>query len=418
MITQEILSYPIIPYKKLFPSSIDEFLELFLGILDISTIEDGMSLDFDIDTRIDNSKVSPILRLARPEDAKYIADICNEVYQGTYPYKELMDKQAIDTMIRSPNHHFILFLVDEKVVGSFRCALDFEQKKGYMGGFMLKSPYQGIIDVVKAIIGSYVWMWTTFKERILVWYCENRTAHAASQYITAVCGIHTIAIFPNKDRFFHEIESDVMGIIYQNHILTTMRSDKNPQLIENTIDCFLYTDSLYNLGSFRIDDSEVLLDMNKIESLRGKVMISVSKDEHDYRHVSFSIPQDHTFFKFLHTPHIQNCEKVNYKVASCEDFFVFLEYFYQYMKEYKIRYSELFVSAYDHEFQKLINAFGFSARGYIPCWKYQEKGDYFEDYIIFNLYHGELSNLDLLPEGLQLSELINLKKSKDKTARV
>ncbi len=414
MITQEILSYPVIPHQKLFPNSIDEFLELFIGILDLSTIEEGMSLDFDIDTRLDNQKISPILRLAKPEDAKVIADICNEVYQGTYPYKNLMDEQAIDIMIRSHNHHFILFLVDEEVVGCFRCALDFKQKKGYMGGFMLKSPYQGIIDVVKAIIGSYVWMWTTFKDRILVWYCENRTAHAASQYITAVCGIHTIAIFPNKDRFFHEIESDVMGITYQNHILTTMRPDKSPQLIENVIDCFLYTDSLYNLGNFRIDDSEVELDMNKIEILRGKVMVSVSKDEHNYHYVSFSIPENHTFFKFLHTPHIQNCEKVKYKVASCEDFFVFLEYFYHYMKEHEIRYSEIFISAYEHQFQKLINAFGFNARGYIPCWKYHEKENYFEDYIIFNIYHGELSNLDLLPEGLQLCELINLKKSENK----
>ena len=57
MITQEILSYPIIPYKKLFPSSINEFLELFIGILDLSTIEEGMRLDFVIDTRINNPKV-------------------------------------------------------------------------------------------------------------------------------------------------------------------------------------------------------------------------------------------------------------------------------------------------------------------------------------------------------------------------
>jgi hypothetical protein len=209
-----------------------------------------------------------------------------------------------------------------------------------------------------------------------------------------------------------------MGITYQNHILTTMRPDKNPQLIENAIDCFLYTDSLFNLGSFRIDDSGVELDMNKIENLRDKVSISLSKDDHNYQHVSFSIPENHASFNFLHTPHIQNCEKVNYKVTSCEEFFVFLEYFYHYMTEYKIRYSEIFISAYDHQFQKLINAFGFSARGYIPCWKYQEKEDYFEDYILFNFYQGELSNLDLLPEGLQLCDLINLNKSEDKTASI
>ena len=415
MITQEILPYPVVQYNNLFPNSIDAFLELFEGILDLESIEHGMSLDFVIDAKIDNQKVNPVLRLATPHDARAITEICSEVYKGTYPYFDLMDEQAVRNMIRSPDHHFILFLVEEQIVGCFRCALNRSQKRGYMGGFMLKSPYHGIIDVVKVIIGSYVWMWSTFKDEILIWYCENRTAHAASQYITAVCGIHTIAIFPNKDIFFHEIESDVMGITYQEKALSEMRSKENPQLIEDAIDSFLYADGLYNLGSFRIENSEMELDMDKVEKLREKIKISISEDAHQYQHVSFSLARSNAFFNFLHTPHIQNLEKVEYEVYSCEEFFVFLEYFNQYMKEHQIRYSEIFISAYNSQFQKIINSFGFHARGFVPCWKYHQQDKYFEDHIIFNWYQGEVSNLDLLPEGVQLLEMIGLNNSKEKS---
>lgn len=405
MITQELITYPVISYSKLFPRSIDAFLELFEGVLDCTTIEEGMSLDFTIDNKIDNPKVSPVLRLAKPEDADDITIICREVYQGTYPYRELMDSSEVREMIKSPKHHFILFLVDETVVGCFRCVLEFEKKKGYMGGFMLLEPYQGIIDVVKAIIGSYVWMWSSFPE-ILVWFCENRTAHAASQYITAVCGIHTIALFPNKDIFFHELESDVMGITYQKCVFNHLRSDKNPQLIEDAIDCFLYTDDLYGLGNFSIVPGDLKLDIDKVEELHKKVQITIAQDKHDYRHVSFAISGNNAKFNFLHTPHIQNCEKVKYQFSSNEEFFVFLEYFTLYMQKHSIRYSEVFISAYNPDLQKIINAFGFHARGYVPSFEYNKKKDKFEDYIIFNWYKGKLSDLCLLSEGAQLLEMI------------
>lgn len=407
MITQELLSYPIIPYAKLFSTSINAFLELFEGVLDCATIEEGMTLDFDIDTRINNSKLSPILRLAKPDDAHYISAICREVYQGTYPYREIMDEKHVRAMIKSPKHYFILFLIGGEVIGCFRCALEFDQKKGYMGGFMLLEPYQGTVDVVKAIIGSYVWMWNTFREEILVWYCENRTAHAASQYITAVCGIHTIALFPNKDIFFKEVESDVMGIIYQDKVFTNLRAKQVPQLIEDSIDCFLYTDELYGLGNFSIVPEDLELDMDKVEAIRKRILISIREDDHQYQHVSFSIVGSNSKFSFLHTPHIQNCEKINYHFNSNEEFFVLLEFFTHYMQEHRIRYSEIFVSAYNPDHQKIINAFDFHARGYVPNWKYNKKKGVFEDYIVFNWYRGGLTDLDLLAEGSHLLELVS-----------
>jgi hypothetical protein len=253
--TKSLLSIPTtsISYEQLFPNTIDQFLHIFNNLLDLTKIHNGgMPLSFELKNgNFNNHKISPILKLATLQDARELVAICTEVYEGSYPYREMQDEQTVLSMLKSPNHHFILFKDQfQKTMGCFRCALDFENKKGYMGGFMLRKEYRKIIDVVKAIVGSYIWMWTTFSDKILVWYCENRTSHSASQYMTAVCGIKTIGFLPNKDIFYGMVETDVMGIIYREKTLSLLRTHKFPILIRPSLGCFLHARKLYNLGNF------------------------------------------------------------------------------------------------------------------------------------------------------------------------
>ncbi|MHA1194121.1 MAG: hypothetical protein ACTSP9_17840, partial [Promethearchaeota archaeon] len=149
MITQEeILTWPIIPREYLYPKSIEDFLANFEEILDLD-IETGMELDFFIEGREASTKISPVLKLARIEDAKDIADICKKVYDSSYPYHEMEDEKVIKKLIKDPHHHFILFKVGKYSAGCFRCAIDYEEKKGYMGGFMLRKQFHGVVDVIK-----------------------------------------------------------------------------------------------------------------------------------------------------------------------------------------------------------------------------------------------------------------------------
>ncbi len=94
MITQEILTWSIIPRDYLYPKSIEDFIDAFEGILDLD-IETGMELDFLIEGREASTKISPMLKLARPEDAKDLADICKKIYENSYPYHEMEDEKPI-----------------------------------------------------------------------------------------------------------------------------------------------------------------------------------------------------------------------------------------------------------------------------------------------------------------------------------
>ena len=406
MITQELLSFPVIPKEYLFPKSIEEFLDAFDGILDLD-IENGMKLDFIIEDR-NNDKISPVLRLAKPKDSKEISSICKEVYQNSYPYIQIEDPSHVKKMIKSPQHHFILFIVGKYIAGFFRCEIDFEHKKGYMGSFMLREQFHKNFDVIKAIMGSYYWMWSTFKE-VAIWYCENRTAHTASQFITAVCGINTIAIFPNKDKFYGEIESDVMGIMYRQDTLASLRSKRIPSLVEGSVDSFLHADNLYQLGFFHLVSPHIKLDQEKIEQLRCRFISNSSMDGYGYETHYFKFRGLESYFTFLHTASIQNYEKAEYRVNCLEELYVFLEEVKKCIKEQEIRYCEFFVSAYEPEYQELFFEFGFHARGYAPCFWYNDRENCYEDQVIFNLYKGKLEQMDLLPQGLELLELLDLK---------
>ena len=408
MITQEAISIPkIISHQKLNPRSVDEFLDVFLEVLDLD-LERGMKLDFTIDSNLGSDKISPTLYLAKPKDAVEISNICKEVYEGKYPYKEIEDSKEVRKMIESPENQFILFKIEEDIVGCFRCALDFDNRKGYTGGFMIRKEYQGIIDITKSIIGSYAWMWSTYKDEILMWYCENRTAHATSQYITSVCGINTVAFFPNKDVFFDKVESDVMGVVFREKALNGYREHQTPLLIRNALDSFLHCDKIYNLGNFKLVSPDLRLDYRKIEELQKKFRIDLIKDKYGYEYFQFFISGTQSYFSFLHTPCINNLEKAKYHTNSAEELYVYLEEFLKVIKENRVRYSEVFVSAFSPEHQQLFYEFGFRARGYVPCWSYKKNEEAFEDYVVFNYFEGEVPRPVLLPAGQELVDMLNI----------
>ncbi|MFX0026841.1 MAG: hypothetical protein ACFE8M_10530 [Candidatus Hermodarchaeota archaeon] len=407
MITKKVVPY-IVQREELFPNTIDEYLSRLFPLVNVN-ISGGARYPFELGHRLGNTKINPFLRIAHPTDAPIIADICKEVYENSYPYKEMEDEIYIRSMIESSINHFILFETESgENAGCFRCALDFEHKKGYMGGFMVRKKFQNKLDVIRAIMGSYIWMWNSYKDDILVWYCENRTAHASSQYITAVCGINTIAIFPNKDIFFGQIESDVMGIIYTENVLREKRSSSVPTLIPSALNAFQYSDKLFTLGNVRVVQTTLHLDIDCIKRFFENVRCEVEGDKYGYQHFKFTIVGTNSSFTFLHNTHIQNFEKANYTVQSLEELFVFIEYLKKYMRENNIRYCEMFISAYKPEHQQLFYDAGFRARGYVPCWKYIPDKKIFEDYIVFNYFEGKIEHIDLLPQGYELLNCIEV----------
>ncbi len=408
-ISEEVITDVVVSLNKLFPNSTDQFIKPFEKLGD-PDIYNGMCLDFKLCDREQKNKVTPILRVAKLGDAEEIVEIYKELYNRTYPYKEMEDVDEVRRMIQDPSIQWIIYQDPSfNIAGCITFVLDFDNRRGYIRGFMLKRKYQGIIDITKAMIGSMLGMIHHFRNTIFNWYVENRTAHAKSQYSMWVCGIAPIGFYPNKDVFLGKIESDLMQILYDERALKQYRSEELPQIISCVETCYLYSERRYDLGRYKLVSPKNRLDFHKIKTIKRNLVKHVSKDKYGYEAIHFTLKNSTSYFKFLYTPHVQNFEKTEYRVANLEELYVFVREFIKCGRELGIRYCEVFISAYKPSHQKLFHDAGLLPRGYIPSWKYNLENETFEDHILFNLFIGPIDcSIQLIDEGKDLLGALEL----------
>ena len=399
-----------ISFQDLFSVSTTHFLKTFYGMGN-TNIRTGMDLPFELTEKARDDKISPILQLAAPKDAQAIVDIYLDIYQGAYPYKEMEDVEEVKHMIEDSNYRWLLFKTPEerKIAGCFTYVLDFDKKVGYMRGFNIKREYQGTLDAVKAVIGSMIGIWTEYRNKIKLWYCENRTAHTKSQYLSNVCGIKAIAFLPNKDIFNGKPESDILHIVYEHDTLTDLRSSETPVIIPEVESLFEFSNERYELGESRIKTQFQPLDLRKFGSIKHRLQKNSKKDKFGYETITLSLDHSDSYFRFLYTPQANNFEKTEYKVTNKEELFIFLQEWLSYIEEYGVRYAECYVSAYEPDHQYLFRRVGFRPRGYIPSWNFSSQTLNFEDAIVFNWCKAPLAEPKLLKSGQKIFSLTDKK---------
>jgi len=398
-----------ISFNHLFPENTENFLVPFRNIV-VSDIQNGMNLNFDLVEKPRKKKISPILVLATPEDAEAIVDIYFDIYDGTYPYKEMEDVKEVRRMIESDEFEWLLFKNEEgDILGCFTYELDFFKRMGYMRGFNIKKKYQGKVDVVKACIGSMIAIWTHYKNKIDIWYCENRTAHSNSQYIANVCGIKPLAFLPNKDIFLNKKESVLLQVAYSKAALENLRTLSQPKIINPVSFCYSYSNEVYNLGKAIISNPNIKLNLSKLSQLMHLLKINSNNMKFDSERIKLSFEGLGSYFEFKHNKNSHNFEKVSYKVNSIEELFIFINEFKCLAKIKEVEYMECLVSAYLPEHQKLFFKLGFKPMGYLPSWEYNNRTQKLEDRILFNLYASPiLAEVYLINEAKRLLEKLKI----------
>jgi len=168
-ISDEIITNSVISMNELFPNSTTQFIKPFENVIN-PDIHSDMYLDFELCDREKKNKLNPILRLGKPEDAEEIVGVYRELYNGTYPYKEMEDVDEVRKMIQDPSIQWIIFQDPSfDIAGCITFVLDFDNKRGYIRGFMLKKKYQKQIDITKAMIGSMIAMIYNFRIKMCFW---------------------------------------------------------------------------------------------------------------------------------------------------------------------------------------------------------------------------------------------------------
>ncbi|MFX1445703.1 MAG: hypothetical protein ACFFHV_19990 [Promethearchaeota archaeon] len=349
----------------------------------------GSSFDFTLIKENKKKKLNPILKLAKPQDSKAITDLVKEVYDGSYPYKEMEDEQEVCKMIESGEAIFILFMNEKRqIIGSTCFVLDFKAKRGNMRTWVVKKEYHGNFESTKSLIGCCLCIWPKYKNQIFMWYGEVRTAHAKTQYILNLCTLKPVGFYPNKDVFFDKIESDILQVSYDKRALHKYRCKKKPNILPVIKDLFLFMDQRYNLGAYTIFNPNIELDQNKLKKLQGQLIEETCIDKFGYVTIILSFKNSSSYLEFLYTPTVQNFEKTKYYIKSLEELFVLVQEFIRYAQQLDVRYYEVFVSAYNPSHQKIFLDLGLTPRGYVPSWEYNSQINCFEDRILFNFCNG------------------------------
>jgi hypothetical protein len=312
-------------------------------------------------------------------------------------------------MIQPRKFKFIVFLNEEReIVGSTCFVIDLKEKKGYLRSLVVRKEWLGILDASKAYITACLLIFKKYRDRILIWWGEARTADAKSQFINRQCSVRPIAWLPNKDIFYNKIESDLMMIAYDKRIFEKYRSKQIPVVIPSVVNCFLFADMQYELGRYKTEEPSIAIDLGKISRLKKLITIEEECDKHGYTTIRFGFKKSDSYFTFLYTPRVKNFEKTEYKVILLEELYVFLEEFKNFTIKLDVRYIESRVSAYNPDHQKIFEEFGFKPRGYIPAFKWDKELKKFEDYIIFNKFQSSyITHYELIEEGYLLIEFLS-----------
>ena len=370
-------------------------LEKYPQFVNIDLIEGYSFKDYK------SPKIIPTMKFADIDDAPEITEIFKEVYQGTYPYKIMEDVEEVRNMIKSSNFYWIIFMSDSQdLIGCVGFHLDFNNKKGYLFGFAFKKKYQGVTDVVTATIAGMVSILNKFKKKILIWYAEIRSSFTSIQYIAKVLGFRPISFLPNKDIFFNKNESEFLFAMYDEATFSSLRTKETPRIITPVINCYFSAFQKYGIGLPKIENyPHIYIDINTSNYLEKRILKRVETDIYGNELITLSLKGSNSYIQFIHYPNIQIIEKTIFKISKIEELYVFINEIKQLIKKLKIRYFEVYISAYEPHIQTIFNNAGFIPTGYLTAWNYNETIELFEDQIVFVYFKKQLiNNIKLIGE--------------------
>jgi hypothetical protein len=384
---------------------IDEFLDLKRDLIKYGP-KSILDAKINLNKERTKEKIQTTIQIAKPNESKEIASIFKELYCNTYPYKRMEDAIEIQKRIEESKTEWTVYKTDKgKIVGCFGGDLDFGLKKALLHGFVIRSDYHHIIDVLKASVVSFLYFWYSYRKQKHSWFGEVRTYSSVPQWGTAMYGLRPIAFLPNKDVFFEKIESEFLHAAYDKEIIRSLRSRETPKIILSVTKAYAFTTKKYKLGYPNVINPKIDVDKGKVIEFKAKIEKEICRDKYDILNIKLNLAN--SFFRFEYNPYSNLIEKTYYKVKSLEELKAFLLKIKEFIITQNINYFQCFVSGYRPEEQQLFYNMGFKPRGYVPCWQYNPKKKVFEDSVLFNYYSGKLSdNLQLIPESQELLEML------------
>jgi len=336
------------------------------------------------------------------EEANIIVQIYQEIYQGTYPFPEMLDASWIYKKFSDPNYNWGLFKAKgtNEIIGCWTFVLDFPTATAYMRGLMVRPQFQKKFNL-RELCGEMLWSAVDkLQNKIFKWYCEARTAHSKTQFLMSLMGSHLLGLYLNKDYFLGVKESDAMMVCYSQEMMHKTRLAPSA-LIPEIRSLFNHVKATYRLDDIHTSNIVLQLDHAKVQKILQELDMTTTRDEHNYVAFRISHPKIEVSLEGIYTPSVKNIEKVKIHASSLEEHAALLLYLSVYAKTLGVEYVEIPLAASNVALQRLMVDWGFKPFAYLPAW-INTTPTKFEDTIVFGWTKilPDITKMQLIPEGL------------------
>ncbi|MCP4762738.1 MAG: hypothetical protein GY870_13245 [archaeon] len=404
-LSETSFSHLKIPKIQNYPLGIEEFIQ---NMDDLKEFGYKYNITPKSLPKYENTQI----KYAKKEDAQIITNIHNKVYEGHYPYHEMLDKDYVEKQISNKKKKtFCIYnnIIRNTPAGCFITEKNTKLKSGYMRGLMVLPDHREEVNYLKGIEFAKE-ICEKEKKTIEKWYSESRTAHSAAQHFFSLCGHRICAIFPNKDIFFGgtQRESDALTIGYSNKALYNLRNSK-PELLPIFSDLFDYMRNIFSLSEPCLIDSSLNIDykfLKGAEKIAEQIVVIKYEGEYNTNYYRLKTKFGSTM-KFLVTKTVKSAEKTEIFAKNPLELAGLLLKLEEIINKDEIDYFECYFPANNVEFQEVFLNFGFSVFGYVPAWL-KNMDDTLDDCIVFGKYKMDLNSeeLKLLPLGFELLEVL------------
>jgi len=390
-------------YKKnhqVEPLWLEDYFKLFKN----SILRANHNLKSDILTLFNlqkrkSSKIFPTIIVAKPEDSINIKNLIYEVYKGTYPNKRYEDEKELTHILTSENYKWLIFKLNDEIIGALGYKLNFKEKIGNPHGLILKEEYQGKFDMKNTVFACIIYMYCSCKNDVIRYFSEARTKHPKAQSIGNSIGFKPVAFFPNKDLIFNVPESSFLHVIYDQVAIKKFRTEEIPHIIPEIVDFYSYSNKRYGLGRPLINEDGIIINKNKEKWIMNNLNLTKTLENFGKIKFTITLKNSTSYFKFEYDEYNKNIENCRYDIEQLEELECFIKKLKILLQEIDIRYVEVFVSGYEPEHQKILIRNGFIPCGYVPSYFYNDRLGIFEDAVGFCWFKGKIEILKCAEEN-------------------
>ncbi|MHA1583876.1 MAG: hypothetical protein ACTSWL_01355 [Promethearchaeota archaeon] len=359
------------------------------------------------------------VRTVRPsslEDARSIVNIYDKVYEGMYPYVEMLDEQWVHTSFSNPNYFWGVFRIDEgednpetgKIVGCFTLVSNFQTKTAYFRGLNVLPEYQRKVGVRELGFRLVALFFGEMGQKIDNWYAECLTVHPISQLLSRAGGSHCEAIFLNKDYCKGKKTSVAMMVGYWDRILENRECPK--YLLPEIMPFHNRACNIHGLRDITevIENSDIEVDIREVYRVTKNAKSIITKKRFNYYDIEFIDEDTGDYIKALYTPSVKNIEKITYQCSNESILMGLFMLLKNFAKENNVEYIEWQMRASDYVVIDFLLIHDFQVLGYVPAWIPAVNSEKFEDVVMMGWTHKipDYDSIKTIEEGYSLLDLI------------